>query len=81
MAHVNELDAYLADREMDPDFRQKDFAKEAGISEPMLSLYRYGRRRPGLAAAVGIEQASGGRVKAAHWPHVPRRFRLAGNVA
>lgn len=76
MAHVNDLDAYLSEREKEPEFRQKDFAREAGISEPMLSLYRYGQRNPGLAAAVGIEKASGGKVRAANWSHVPRRLRV-----
>ncbi len=46
---------------------QAAFARAAGISEAMLSLYLAGKRNPGREAAVGIERATRGKFPVEFW--------------
>lgn len=47
--------------------KQKDLAKSLGVSNPYLCDIEKGKRTPGLALAVRIEDATKGAVPATSW--------------
>lgn len=49
-------------------------AEKAGIPHlhPMISQWAKGQRWPGLAAAVGLERATGGEIPASYWLDLKR---------
>jgi DNA-binding transcriptional regulator YdaS (Cro superfamily) len=65
------LSVYLARHKMS----HRAFADKAGIPHlhPMISQWAAARRWPGLAAAVGIERATGGEIPASYWLDLKRR--------
>jgi hypothetical protein len=61
------------------------FAEQAGIPHlhPMISQWADAPRTnrwPGLAAAVGMERASGGKIPAAYWFDLRNRLQARGVV-
>jgi DNA-binding transcriptional regulator YdaS (Cro superfamily) len=54
-------------------------AEKAGIPHlhPMISQWAKAERWPGLAAAVGIERATGGKIPASYWLDLKRRVEAA----
>lgn len=50
-----------------------EFARLAGVPIPQVSMWRSGRRRPGLASAVKLERASGGAIPVDSWTVAARR--------
>ena len=51
------------------DMSQNKFAQMIGVHRSSITLYLQQRRRPCLATATAIEQATGGQVTASMWGH------------
>lgn len=49
---------------------QAEFSRQTGIPQPMVCQWSCGKRRPGLASALAIEKATGGKIPASYWTTV-----------
>jgi DNA-binding transcriptional regulator YdaS (Cro superfamily) len=68
MTGIAKLSAFLDEHGL----TQTAFAELAGVPGPQVSMWLSGRRCPGLASALKIEQATNGEVPASSWVK-PRR--------
>lgn len=50
-----------------------EFARIAGVPIPQVSMWRAGKRRPGLASALKVERATEGEIPASAWTVEARR--------
>lgn len=60
---------------------QADFARLAGLSQPALSQYVSGVRRPNVDAALAIERASNGAIPMSDWAHSRRHTKRVRRAA
>ncbi len=69
--------ALLSEYQRANDYNQAQLARALGVSEPLVSMWLSGRRRPSMAKAFAVETRTGGRVPARAWLSANERRQRA----
>ena len=74
-AIVSGMSTLLAEYIAGSGLTQTEFARRAGIPQPMISQYASGERLPDIDHAFTLEDATSGKVAVAYWRELKRKTR------